>query len=191
MRDPIDIYLDEVLRHASLAPDDERRVRGELKDHLEELTAAGRDNSFTPEEVLAMLNSEFGKPKVVGSAIAGARGRLGTWLKKQKRRLPIALAIGLTVAFTFRWAVAEEFRAATNAIAPAIPQGSRMLIYKLGTTFHSGDAVVFRSPDGTALLGVVKNVSDDGSILEVSRNGEPDQKVTSSRVVGRVVLNTR
>jgi hypothetical protein len=191
MRDAIDQYLDEVLGFASLARDDERRVRAELKDHLEELATVARQTSSTQKEILAMLNSEFGKPGVVGRAIASARGRLRTYVKKQRTRLPVGLAVALVVAFSIRWAVAEEFRAATSAVAPNVPEGSRMLVYKLASAFHPGDVIVFRSPDGIAMLGVVRSESEDRSALTVGRNGEADRNVAHASVVGRVVLNTR
>ena len=55
MRDAIEEYLDQVMAHASLARRDQPRVRAELRDHLAELTAEARKNSFTQEEIFAML----------------------------------------------------------------------------------------------------------------------------------------
>src|SRR5215210_1616507 len=107
MRDAIEEYLDQVMAHASLARRDQARVRAELKDHLAELAAEARKHPTTPEEITAMLESEFGKPEVVGEGISNAKGRVRTRLKKLKRGLPIALALCLGLNFSIRWAIAE------------------------------------------------------------------------------------
>src|SRR3954453_5379681 len=109
MRDAIDEYLDQVMAHASLARRDQARVRAELKDHLTELVAEVRKHSFTQEEITAMLESEFGKPEVVGKEISTARGPVRTYLKKLKRGLPLAVAVCLVLLFSIRWAIAETF----------------------------------------------------------------------------------
>src|SRR3982751_6163961 len=95
------------MAHASLARRDQARVRAELKDHLAELTAEARKHSSTREEIAAMLESEFGKPEVVGKGISHAKGRAS--LKKWKRGLPIAVAVCLVLGLSVRWAVAEPF----------------------------------------------------------------------------------
>ena len=74
MRDAIEEYLDRVMAHASLARRDQARVRAELKDHLAELAAEARKHSSTQEEIVAMLESEFGKPEVVGKGSPKPRG---------------------------------------------------------------------------------------------------------------------
>jgi Signal peptidase, peptidase S26 len=186
MRDPIEQYLDEVMWNAALARPDEKTVRQELKEHLCTLA----DSNNPPTEVYTMLEETFGSARLIGDAIARARGRFRTWLKKQARRLPITLAIALVLAFAVRWRVAEAFYAAGNAAAPAVPQGSRVLVYKLATNFSAGDVVVFRSDKGLAYLGTVKRVQADGSLL-LSRNGSPDQIEPRDCIVGRVFLNTR
>ena len=72
---------------------------------------------------------------------------------------------------------------------PFIPQGSRILVYKLVSAFRAGDVVAFRNLEGITLLGVVK--TDQGGVLTVSRNGEGDREVPHAQVIGRVVANTR
>ncbi len=136
-----------------------------------------------------MLESEFGKPEVVGNGISNAKGRVRTYLKKLKRRLPIAVAACLVLAFSIRWAVAQPFYVPGKGAEPLIPQGSRILVYKLASEFRAGDVVVFRNLDGEALLGIVK--TDQGGVLTVSRNGEADREVPHAQVIGRVVANTR
>jgi len=189
MRDAIEEYLDQVMAHASLARRDQARVRAELKDHLAELAAEARKHSSTQEEIAAMLESEFGKPEVVGKGISNAKGRVHTYLKKLKRGLPIAVAVCLVLVLSIRWAIAEPFYVPGKGAEPSIPQGSRILVYKLVSVFHAGDVVAFRNLEGEALLAIVK--TDQGGVLTVSRNGEADREVPHARVIGRVVANTR
>jgi hypothetical protein len=190
MRDAIEEYLEQVMAHASLAPGDQARVRAELKDHLAELAAGGgrRNNSTTQEEIMAMLESEFGKPEVVGKAIAKAKGHDRTHLKKLRKVVSITLAAGL-VLLSIRWAVAQPFYVPGKGAEPLIPQGSRVLVYKLASVFRAGDVVAFRNLEGEILLAIVK--TDQGGVLTVSRNGEADREVPHARVIGRVVANTR
>jgi len=136
-----------------------------------------------------MLESEFGKPDVVGKGIADAKGRVRSRLMKLRTRLPVALAVCLVLNFSIRWAVAEPFYVPGRGAEPSIPQGSRVLVYKLSAAFRAGDIVAFRGPEGEALLAIVR--SDRGGVLTVSRNGEADRDVPHARVIGRVVANTR
>jgi hypothetical protein len=189
MRDAIEEYLDQVMAHASLAPRDQARVRAELKDHLAELAAEAQKHSSTQEEITAMLESEFGKPEVVGKGISHAKGRVRAYLKKLKRGLPIALAVCLVLNFSIRWAIAEPFYVPGKGAEPLIPQGSRVLVYKLASVLRVGDVVAFRNLEGEILLAIVK--TDQGGVLTVSRNGEADREGSHARVIGRVVANTR
>lgn len=189
MRDAIEEYLDNVMAHASLAARDQTQVRAELKDHLEELAAEMRDHSSTQEEIIAMLESEFGKPQVVGKQIANGKGRFRTYFKKLKRRLAIAAAICLVLDFSIQWAIAQPFYVPGKGAEPLIPQGSRVLVYKLASVFRAGDVVAFHNLEGETLLGIVK--TDQGDVLIVSRNGDADRPISHARVIGRVVANTR
>jgi hypothetical protein len=189
VRDAIEEYLDQVMAHASLAPHDQARVRGELKDHLAELTAEARKHSSTEQEITAMLESEFGKPEVVGKGISHAKGRVRTSLKKWRIALPIAVAVCLVLNFSVRWAIAEPFYVPGKGAEPSIPQGSRILVYKLASAFRAGDVIAFRNLQGEILLAIVK--TDQGGVLTVSRNGEADREVPHARLIGRVVANTR
>jgi hypothetical protein len=189
MRDAIEEYLDQVMAHASLARRDQARVRAELKDHLAELAAEARKHSSTQEEITVMLESEFGKPEVVGKGISKAKGRVRTYLKKLKRGLPIPVAVCLVLVFSIRWAIAEPFYVPGKGAEPYIPQGSRILVYKLASVFRAGDVVAFRNLEGEALLGIVK--TDRADVLTVSRSGEADRVVNHALVIGRVVANTR
>ena len=136
-----------------------------------------------------MLESEFGKPEVVGKGISNAKGRVRTYLKKLQKRLTIAVAACLVLVFSIRWAVAQPFYVPGKGGEPSVPQGSRILVYKLASVFRAGDVVAFHNLEGEALLAIVK--ADQGGVLTVSRNGEADREVPKARVIGRVVANTR
>ena len=118
-----------------------------------------------------------------------AKGRVRTWLKKWRRGLAIAAVVCLVLNFSIRWAIAEPFYVPGKGAEPVIPQGSRILVYKLASAFRAGDVVAFRSLEGQVLLAIVK--TDQGGVLTVSRNGEADREVPHARVIGRVVANTR
>jgi signal peptidase S26 family len=186
MRDGLELYLENVICRANLARDDERIVEAELREHLAALAGAS-PNKSTPREVYAMLEREFGPAKRVGSAIALAKGRLRTFLKKQMRIKPII--VSLVLALMVRWAVAQTFYAPSDAAAPQIPKGSRVLVYKLARSYSPGDVVVFRNHDGVYRIGIVQGTQSGG--LAVRRNGFPDVVVPMDQVIGRVIFNTR
>jgi hypothetical protein len=186
MRDPIQHYIQEVIEYADLARDDERAARGELNEHLQSLFTG----KLPPDtkEAYAMIENEFGKASLIGRGIARAKGRIRTYWKKQRRRLPITIPVVLVLVFMVRWAVAQTFYAAGTGGEPLIPQGSHVVVYKLARTFLPGDVVVFRMPDAY-WMGIVKSQAANG--LVVSKHGQPDMLVPLDKIVGRVFLNTR
>ena len=101
-------YVREVLAAASLARRDEAEVREELSGHLEFL---GNHSGLAGEEVYAMIEKEFGSAGEIGGEIARAKGRFLTYLKKQARRLPPALAAAAVLALLLRWQVVQVFEA--------------------------------------------------------------------------------
>ena len=185
MRDGLERYLEDVICRANLAREDERVVEAELREHLQVLAAASQ--ASTPKEIYAMLEQEFGPAKAIGSGIARAKGQFRTFLKKQMRIKPIAVA--LVLAFMVRWAVAAPFYAASDAAAPQVPQGSRVLVYKLAKTFVLGDVVVYRNADNDFRMGIVTGVQTDG--LNVQKRGQDPMFVPIDHIVGRVFLTTR
>ena len=98
----------------------------------------------------------------------------------------IAAAVAVPVAFGVRSAVAAEFYATTDVVAPAVPRDSRVLVYKWASAFRPGDIIAYRAADGAARV-----VSADAAAVTVSRAGEPSAAIPRGRVVGRVVLGTR
>jgi len=192
MRDGLERYLEDVICHANLARDDERLVESELREHLQSILAADTNTkppTSNPKETYTMLEQEFGPPGKIGSSIARAKGRLRTYLKKQRRRAPVSIAVCLVLALAVRWAIAEPFYAAGDGAYPLVPKGSRVLVYKLAKSYEPGDVVVFRAPDGINYLGIVK--AENADVVVVSRHAQPDQTVPLDQMVGRVFLNTR
>jgi hypothetical protein len=191
MRDPIEQYLEDVLCWADLAKDDERSVGTELKEHLVSLTKKALGSN--PKETYAMLKVEFGQPSKVGRGIAAAKGRLRTFLKKQRRRLPWHVGIGVFLAIVLRYTVVEAFYVAGDGVTPMIPKGSRCLVYKLAHSFVPGDVLVYRNSSGLNLLGKVIREGNSGDWI-VERNIGTERTMTevaSNQIVGRVFLNTR
>jgi hypothetical protein len=191
MRDPIDRYLENVLCYADLAPRDERSVRAELSEHLHELTASGQ--SSNPSEVYAMLNDQFGTPKRVGRAIAAAKGRVRTWFKKFVRKAPLRVGIAVVLGIAVRYSVAQSFYVPGDGVAPAVPRGSRVLVYKLAKFFDPCDVVVFRNSQGVFLIGMIQCEDKHGGwyIQKNSDKGKVTYDVSRDDIIGRVILNTR
>jgi hypothetical protein len=97
------------------------------------------------------------------------------------------LALGL---LTVRIAVAESFSVSTDAIAPEVPKGAHLIVYKLASSFDAGDIVAYREGDKT-YLGRVVAVDVAAHQLTVARNAEPNQTVALDKIIGRGILNTR
>ncbi len=189
MRDPVERYLEDVLCHADLAKDDERDVRGELAEHLHSLVAeSGLSN---PTEVYAMLNEKFGNARRVGRGIAAARGRVRTYLKKLRRRLPLQVGVALVLAFAVRFAVAQAFYVPGDGGSPMVPRGSRVLVYKLASSFNPGDVIVYRYGDSEFRLGIIDRQTSDDHWLVEKDHGTLKAEVSRDKIVGRVFLNTR
>lgn len=185
MSDPVQNYLDSVIASAGLNDADSRSVRAELNEHLQSLMS---DRTFsTPQEVYAMLENEFGKPEQVGASIGRTKGRIRMFFKK-RRKLPLALAAALLLIVTVRVAVAQEFYVPGDSVAPAIPRGSRVFVYKLARSFAPDDVIVFRHQNYYE-VGIVQR--QQGDTVLVAKHGQPDLWVPLTQIVGRVFLNTR
>jgi hypothetical protein len=191
MRNPVEKYLEDVLCYADLAGNDERSVRAELADHLQ--TIAGAAQTQNPREIYSMLKDQFGTPKAVGRGIAIAKGRIRTFLKKQRRKLPWQIAIALLLAFAVRYSIAQAFYVTGDGVSPLIPRGARVLVYKLAHTFTPGDIIVYRIANGENRLGKVLHETPAGNWI-VERNTGKDRvesELPSDQIIGRVFLNTR
>lgn len=193
MSDIVEQYLDKVMRHAALAGADDRRVRAELRDHLHDLLGDRSETFLNSQEALAMVMKEFGDPHVLGHAIAGAKGRFRTFVKK-RGKLAVAASVLLVLAvFGIRAEVAEAFFVPGGSVAPQLPAGSRCLVYKLSSDFKPGDIIVYSPTERpqSRFLAVVRGIDAGTNGLIVERNQVKPYVVARSAVVGRVVANTR
>jgi hypothetical protein len=102
----------------------------------------------------------------------------------------LSLVVGLTIALPVQAEVAQMYHSPTNVVAPEVPQGSRLLVYKLAASYEAGSIVVYKENGEDWLGRVVKHNAASGKIT-VSRNGKPNRDINLSQVVGRVVFNTR
>ena len=62
---------------------------------------------------------------------------------------------------------------------------------KLASEYSGGDIVVYRGDAGKSMLGRVAAFDKQAAELTIERNNEPNETVPLSKVVGRVVLNSR
>ena len=176
-------YLDQIMDAAALAPKDRRRVRNELADHMQQICDLGKKNGVPEKEIMAMVRHEFGDPNELGKMIARAKGRFRTYLKKQMIWLPIKLAIAVLLAVIIKFTIFSSFYAAADAVAPTLPKGSHVWVNKLARDFAVGDIIVYEDVS-RKLLGMVKNVDPDGSLL-VSSKVREDRLVSKKEIVGR------
>jgi len=199
MRDPIDAYLENILCYADLAANDERSVRMELGEHLHSLAAeshvggsdVGGSLVTNPKEIYAMLSDQFGSPKTVGRGIAAAKGRVRTYLKKMRRRLPLQIGIALVLVFAVRFSLAQVFYVAGDGVSPVVPKGSRVMVYKLANSFNPGDVIVYRYSESELRLGIIDRQTSDDHWLVERNQGSQKVELPREKIVGRVFLNTR
>ena len=113
------------------------------------------------------------------------------WWKAKFKNLGISVLAAVILAMVIRTTVAESFVAATDAVSPEIRKHSRTLVYKLASEYSPGDIIVYRKDDGKSMLGRVVAFDKQAAELTIERNNEPNETVPLSKVVGRVVLNSR
>ena len=164
-----------------MTPADSRRVRGKVTDHLWEILEQGKLYNITYEETLDMIEKEFGNPKEFGKAIAWAKGKFRTCLKKTTRSLLIALVIALAI----RAVAVQAYMVTGDAVSPAIPKGQRLLVNRLTSLFKTNDIVVYTLGDENR-VGLVKQVLNDERALRVARQGEENKTVALDNVIGKV-----
>lgn len=109
--------------------------------------------------------------------------------KRFVRQTVLTLGVALVCAFGIKAAVAESFVVQTDAVAPEVPKGARLIVYKLASEYRVGDIVLYKS-NGKNYVGRVANVLPNDQ-LTIERNREPDAQLAASELVGRCVLNTR
>ncbi len=127
-------------------------------------------------------------------------------------RLFWGILVGVAVALAVRTWVVAPYYAASDVVAPEIPQQSYVWVSKLARTYSPGDIVVYRAggkamlgrvaqaglrsfPPAAALrkamLGRVAQAGPVNGALQIERRNVSPQSVLISSVVGKVIFNTR
>ena len=120
-----------------------------------------------------------------------AKGQEASKVRKWMRRTAWSVVIALATAVVLWTVVLKVVRAQTDAVAPEVPKGARVLLYRLARSFEPGDVVVYRDKSGHAMLARVLEVDESASRLRVDRNDEQPQSVPLSKVVGRAIWTSR
>ena len=122
---------------------------------------------------------------------ADCRRFSGTWWKAKLKNIGLSIVVALVLALLIRSTIAEDFIAATDAVAPEIHKSNHMLVYKLASEYSAGDIIVYRKADNKSLLGRVTSADEAAGELTIERNNEPPETVPLKNVIGRVILNSR
>lgn len=109
------------------------------------------------------------------SEIPGTCGAPRTQCGRVSRNLVVTIVVAVLVAFTVRVTVAQSFYAATNGVSPKVPQGARVLAYRLASAYSPGDIIFFQGKE-RFMLSRVTAVAGDGRLLTVQKNGRPEIK---------------
>ncbi len=104
----------------------------------------------------------------------------GPWWRKAVATLLVALIVAIPLK---TWVLAA-YRVPTRSLEPEIPQGSHMLVWKLGRTFAPGDIIAYHHGDNTWMARVVKADTDS---VQVRRNLTAPETLPMAQVIGKVV----
>lgn len=178
-------YIDRIMFEASLVSWDDKRVRRELEEHLQEIVEVQKRNEIPTEEMMMKVEQEFGNPEELGKAIARAKGAFRTYLKKEFR--PRNLILAVVIALSLRAVVVQSFVAKGEFLPEGIEQGNFVLVNKLANTFELNDVVVCKE-DGAFILYGVKSAEAD-RITVVKPNAE--KVIDKESIVGKIFLQTR
>ncbi|MFZ2641027.1 MAG: protein kinase [Verrucomicrobiia bacterium] len=100
------------------------------------------------------------------------------------------ILVGVAVALAVRTWVVAPYYAASDVVAPEIPQQSYVLVHKLARSYLPGDIVVYQAGNKT-MLGRVAQAGPANGTLQIERRNVSPQSVLISSVVGKVIFNTR
>ncbi len=200
MRPSVSRYVDAVLEAAALARRDEEEVREELAADLAEFEVVAGRVGATDEEVCAMIEGEFGKAEELGGAIARAKGRFRTYLKKETSHLPRNILVALGVALVLRWQVVSVYRVRSGSMEPILLSDSSVVVNKLAYRVGGpavGDVIAY-DEEGKVIVAEVESVAEGGGVVVV-RKANPEastsqgfpKTVPTDDLIGRVWLITR
>jgi signal peptidase I len=91
----------------------------------------------------------------------------------------IVVVIGILRTF-----FVQPFMVMTDAAAPEIPAGSRILVWKMARTFKPGDLLAYEAGDQFYAGRVARS---EGENVIMNRNGMPDIAVPRAAITGKVI----
>ncbi|MDR3402031.1 MAG: protein kinase [Chthoniobacter sp.] len=140
--------------------------------------------------------------RAANKPLEGAQPATHTWWRKTL----VWILFALIVAIPVRLFLIGPYVVIGDRAAPEIPSGSKILVWKLSGSFSPGDMIAYVkehpepqwhlhiSPSGDVIAYakgdntyVGRVVRATGTSLTVNRNGEPDDTIPRSRVIGRVI----
>ncbi|MBL9117778.1 MAG: protein kinase [Verrucomicrobiaceae bacterium] len=120
---------------------------------------------------------------------ASASGHLLTGLAKWgalpwSRRLVWKLVVAIPIVLVLKVFVLAVYVVPTASMAPEIPQGSRVLVWKLSSSYQPGDIIAHPRGEGTWLGRVIER---QGENLLLGRNNSQRELVPEREVIGKVI----
>jgi predicted Ser/Thr protein kinase len=101
-----------------------------------------------------------------------------------KRRIGRAIVPTIAVALLVRTFVIHPFVVPNNSMSPEITKGSRILVWKLSSTYAPGDIVAYRHEDK---VWVARVTQAGQTTLTLQKNSKLDSVVQREAVVGKVI----
>ena len=94
-----------------------------------------------------------------------------------------ALVLGVLLAFTLRLFVVQAYVIKTNSLAPELPAGSRVLVWKLGQSYAPGDLITYLHEHEAHVGRVVEATRTN---VTVNRNEQKNLSVEPRSIAGKV-----
>jgi Signal peptidase, peptidase S26 len=101
-----------------------------------------------------------------------------------KRRLGRTLVPAIAVALLLRTFVIHPFVVPNNSMSPEITKGSRILVWKLTSTYAPGDIVAYRHEDK---IWVARVTQVGPAMLTLQKNSKMNSEVPREAVIGKVI----
>lgn len=171
----------------------DRETIAELETHLREAVLAAVDRGEKPAEAFAEAVAKLGAAGELEREFqrvpsGWVRWSAARFTRARMRKIARDFVVAVAVALVIRQFIAIPMYAASNGLAPEVPQGSHFLVSRLPVEYRAGDVVVYHHADDKYLGRVVEAGEHD---LKLSRTGTPVETVSRQRVIGRVVAGTR
>jgi hypothetical protein len=109
-----------------------------------------------------------------------ANTRAESW----KRKLGRSVVPTIAVVMLLRTFVIQPFVVPNNSMSPEVTKGSRILVWKLTSTYAPGDIVVYRHEDKVWVARVTQVVP---TMLTLQKNSTPNSEVPRETVIGKVI----